>query len=275
VKILDFRKVVSLADFYHLYEVYLKKEFDEKKAYSIIAKTKTSLIRFVLPEWGFPFKLDGNLLPSETIEGLKFMEKISIYQAIYALEAQDKVFDQFGDHVSYASRRVYRSALKKMIVWGRSQDWWTQSVEPVLDGRTPTMVVPQKRVEHWHKLKPKELPSSLSQQLDVLSIYMRTIRQPNLAESSWIRYSRELLGVFGWLCRVKGISLAELSLAHLVPVEAIYDTSAAEQVVGLVREYLEWMRVNIGDKKSTLRFALQAFSYVAEYIHYENTKSFQ
>lgn len=273
MKILYLKKVINLADHYQLYKAHLKSTLDEKKADSEIAKLKTSILRFLLPEWGFILKLNGNLSPSETIEGLKFMEQVSIYQAVHALEAQEKVFERFGDRVSAASKRVYRSALRKMLVWGQSQDWWTQSVEPALDGRTPTMILPQKRVEHWHKLKLKELPPSLNQQLDALSIYMRTVRQPNLAESSWIRYSRELLGAYGWLCRVKGIPLAELSLGHLVPVEAIHDMSAAEQVAALVREYLEWMQVNIGDKKSTLRFALQAFCYVAEYIHYENAKS--
>lgn len=273
MQILSLREVINLADYYRLYESYIKSKLDEKKAYSEIAKLRTSLLRFLLPGWGFVLKVDGNLSPSETIEGLKFMEQIPIYQAVYALEAQGKVFDQFGDRVSSASRRVYRSALKKMLDWGQSQDWWKRSVETVLDGRTPTMLVPRKRVEHWHKLKPKELPSGLSQQLDALSVYMMTLRQPNLAESSWIRYRRELLGVLGWLYRVKGISLAELSLSNLVPVEAIHDIRAAEQVTDLVQEYLEWLQANIGDKKATLRFALQSFSYVAEYIHYEYTKS--
>jgi len=272
MKILDFRKVNDLADFYRLYEGYLRTEFDEEKMYSILAKLKTSLIRYTLPGWDFTLKLDGNLSALETFEGLKFMEKVPIYQAVFALELQATVFERFGDRVSAGSRRVYRCELKKMIDWGRSQDWWTQCVEPVLEGRTPTMMVPKKRVEHWHKLKPKELPASLTQELEDLSLYMRTVRQPNLAESSWIRYSRELLGVFGWLHRVKGISLTALSLSNLVPVEAIHDLNSAQQVADFVREYLEWMRVEIGDKRSTLRFALQSFSYVAEYTYHANTK---
>lgn len=272
MKILHLKKVVNMAEFYLGYEAYLKSRFNKGKAYTEIAKIKTSLLRFVLPEWGFILKVDGNLSPSETIDGLKFMEQIPIHQAVHALETQRKVFDRFGDRVSAASRRVYRSALRKMMDWGRSQEWWTQSVEPTLDGKTPTMLVPQKRVEHWHKLKPKELPPNLSQQLDALSTYMLSVRQPNLAKSSWIRYSRELLGVFGWLYRVKGIPLAELSLTHLVSVEATRDMSAAEQVVDFVREYLQWLRANIGDKNATLRFALHAFTYVAEYIHYETQK---
>jgi len=49
MKILDFRKVNDLADFYRLYEGYLRTEFDEEKMYSILAKLKTSLIRYTLP----------------------------------------------------------------------------------------------------------------------------------------------------------------------------------------------------------------------------------
>lgn len=271
--ILDRKKVINLAVFYHLYESYLESSFAEKQAYGVIAKTKTSIIRFVLPEWGFPLKTEGNLAPCETIEGLKFMEQISIYQAVHALEVQERVFEKFGDRASPASRRVYRSALRKMMNWGRSQDWWKQSVEISPDGRAPSMLVFKKRVEHWHKLKPQEIPPSLSQQLDSFSIYLATLRHPCLNESSCIRFRREVLGVFGWMHRVKGIALVDLSLTELVPFASIYDTSAAERVAAQAEEYIEWMRSNLGGKESTLKFALKAFFLVAEYIHYEHTKT--
>jgi hypothetical protein len=273
MRILYLRKVVSLVDFYQLYESFLKSHFEEKKAEAILSKTKTSLIRYGLPEYGFPLKLEGNLSPSETVEGVKFMEQIPIYQAAYLLEAQERVFTKFGELASPASRRVYRSALRKMIDWGRSQDWWQQSVETSPDGRTPTMLVCKKRVEHWHKLKPEEIPLELSQQLGSFSTYLTTLRQHCLSENSCIRYRREVLGVFGWMYRIKGMALADLSLTDLVPVESIYDLGAAEQVVALAEEYFEWMRANLGGKDSTLRFALQAFLYVAEYVHYEYTKN--
>lgn len=273
MNILEFRKVNNLSDFYLLYADHLEKEFDAKKQYSMLAKLKTSLIRYVLPGWEFPLKLDGNLSALETLEGLKFMEKVPIHQAAFALEVQDAVFDRFGDRVSAASQRVYRCELKKMITWGRSQTWWKQSVETGLNGRTPKMAFHKKRTEHWHKLKPKELPPKLSQELDALSVYVRTLRRLPLAESSWIRYRREILGTLGWLHRVKGMALSELSLSTLVPVAAIHDMRAAEQVGELVQEYLEWLQAQIGDKKATLRFALHSFSYIAEYVHYESTKS--
>lgn len=270
--ILDLRKVVSLADFYRLYKAALKAEFEPKKADAVTAKTKTSLIRYTLPEWGFPSKLDGNLSPLETQEGLKFMETIPICQAVYALEVQERVFDQFGDRASPAARRVYRSALRKMLNWGRLQDWWNQSVETSPDGRTPAMVVFKKRVEHWHKLKSQELVPPLSQQLEHFSIYVTTLRQPCLSASSCTRYRREILGILGWLYRVKGVALADLSLTKLVSVASLHNQSAAEQVVALAAEYLEWMRVNLGGKESTLKFALQAFFYIAEYIHHDYTQ---
>jgi hypothetical protein len=273
MNILSLRKVNNLADFYRLYADNSEKELDVKKQYSMLAKLKTSLIRYVLPGWEFPLKLDGNLSALETLEGLKFMEKVSIHQAAFALEVQDTVFARFGDRVSDASQRVYRCELKKMMVWGQSQSWWKQSVETGLNGRTPTMTIHKKRCEHWHKLKPQELPSELSQELDALSVYMRTLRRPPLAESSWIRYRREILGSFGWLHRVKGVALSELSLSNLVPVAAIHDPRAAEQVSELVQEYLEWLRAHIGDKNATLLFALQSFCYIAEYVNYESTKS--
>lgn len=273
MKILDLKKVISLADFYHLYEAALKDEFEQSKAYSIIAKTKTSIIRYTLPKWGFPSKLDGNLSPLETQEGLKFMKEIPIYQAVHALEVQERVFDRFGDRASPAARRVYRSALRKMMDWGRSQDWWKQSVETSSDGRTPTMLIFKKRVEHWHKLKPQEISSGLNQQLGSLSTYLTTWRQPCLNHSSCFRYRREVLGVLGWMHRVKGVALADLNLTNIVPVAYIHDWDAAKEVVALAEEYLEWMRTNLGGKESTLRFALQAFFYVAEYIHYDYTKN--
>ncbi len=271
--ILNLRKVVSLADFYRLYKAWIEYQFEEEKAKSIIAKTQTGLFRYTLPYYGFPLKLNGNLSFSEMNEGLKFMEEISINQAVYLSEAQEQVFDKFGDRVSSASRRVYRSALKQMLDWGRSQDWWKQSVEISSDSRTPTMLIFKKRVEHWHKLKPQEISSDLSQQLGSFSTYLVTQRQPYLNDSSCIRYRREVLGVLGWMHRVKGVALTDLSLTDIVSVASIHNWDAAKEVVALAEEYLEWMRTNLGGKESTLRFALQAFFYVAEYIHYDYTKN--
>jgi hypothetical protein len=154
MSILSLKKVSTLADFYQLYENYLNLKFEEKKAYSVIAKTKTSLIRFVLPEWGFLLKLDGNLSFAENLEGLNFMKDIPIHQVVYALEVQERVFDKFGDRASPPSRRVYRSALRKMMDWGKSQDWWAQCVTTSDAARAPAMLIFKKRVEHWHNPLP-------------------------------------------------------------------------------------------------------------------------
>lgn len=273
MKILDLRNFTTIGDFYRFYENELEGRFEKEKAYSEKAKIKSSLVRYVLPKWGFPLKLEGNLSSSEMLDGVKFMEQIPIYQAAYLLEAQDEVFEKFGDRISGAIQRNNRSYLRKMVDWGRSQDWWKQSVEITSDGRTPTMMVPKKRVEHWHKLKHKELPPQLRHQLDALGTYMTTVRQPPLNDGSWTRYRREVLGVFGWMHRVKGFPLADLSLAKLVPAESIYNEAVAGEVVALAREYIEWMRANIGGKESTLKFPLQVFFYIAEYVYYEHTKS--
>lgn len=270
--ILKLKKVNNLADLFGLYSAYVRDQFEKNKADSNIAKTKTSIIRYALPEYGFSFKLDGNLSPSEMMEGLKFMEGIPIYQVRHLLEAQEQVFDKFGDRVSPNSRRVYRSALKKMVDWGKSQDWWQQLVETSPDGRTPTMLIRKKRVEHWHKLKSEDISPRLNQQLNKFSTYMTTLRQPCISESSCLRYRREILGALGWLHRFKGKALADLALTDLMPIAAIYDSVTADQVVALVEEYLEWMRANLGGNKSTLRFALQIFFYLAEYIHDEYEK---
>jgi hypothetical protein len=245
MKILDFRRVVNLTDYFRLYECFLQSEYEASKAKLIIAKTKTSLVRFTLHKYGFPLKLDGKLLPSEMIEGLRFMEQIPICQSAYLLEAQEEVFTKFSDQIPSASRRVYRSALKKMIDWGTTQDWWQQSVAKSAVGRTPTMLIFKKRVEHWHKLKPEDISVELSQQLDLLSAYLTTVRQPCLKASSYKRYHREVLGVLGWLHRIKGIAISDLSLTYLVPVASIYDQAVAEQVVMIAEEYLEWMRANL------------------------------
>ncbi|MBD1821117.1 hypothetical protein H6F51_01090 [Cyanobacteria bacterium FACHB-DQ100] len=271
--ILDLRNITNLADFYHRYQDYVKSQFEEKKANSIIAKTNTSLVRYVLPEYGFLLKLDGNLSPAEMLEGLKFMEQVPISQVVHLLETQERVFNRFGERVSPAIRRAYRSTTKIMLDWGKLQDWWKQSVETSSHGRTPTMLIFKKRVEHWHKLKPEELSPSLSQQLSHFSLYCTTLRQPCLSEGSCVRYHREILGVLGWMHRIKGIAVANLSLADLVPVAAVYDQGAAERVATLAQEYLDWMRANLGGKEATLKFALQAFFYLAEYIQDEYTKN--
>lgn len=270
--VLNLKSVTSLADFYRLYERHLSFQFEKEKTYFIIAKTKTSLIRFLLPEWGFPLKLEGNLSPAETMKGLQFMEKIPIYQTAHALEVQERVFDKFGDRVSPASRRVYRSSLRKMITWGQAQDWWQHSVTTSDDSKAPTMLIFKKRVEHWHKLKLEELSIGLSQELDRFSTYLKTLRQPCLNESSCIRFYREVLGILGWLHRVKGVSLAELTLTKLVPTESIHNATVANQVAAQAEEYIEWMRSNLGGKESTLKFALRAFFLIAEYIHHEYAK---
>jgi hypothetical protein len=272
--ILNLRKVVSLADFYRLYTAWIECQFEEEKAKSIIAKTRTGLFRYTLPCYGLPLKLNGNLSSSEINEGLKLMEEIPIYQAVHLLEAQEQVFDKFGDRVSPASQRVYRSALLKMLTWGQSQDWWKQSCETSSDGRTPEMLLFKKRVKHCHKLKPEEISTELSQQIKSFSVYLTTARQRLLSDSSSVRYCREILGILGWMHRVKGVALVDLSLTNLMPIVSMYDQNSAEQIAALAEEYLEWMRANLGGKESTLKFALQAFFYLAEYIHYDYTNNF-
>jgi len=270
MKILELRKVVNLADLYHLYKEQLMVNPDEKKARLKISKLNTSLIRYTLPDHGFPLKLKGNLSAVETIEGLKFLEQIPVYQATQLMEAQERVFDKFGDRISSSIRRVYRSELNNMLTWGKSQEWWTQTVDVSPNGRTPTMLIFKKRVKHWHKLKPEEISPKLSQQLDAFSLFMAKEREPHLSEGSCLRYRRELLGALGWMYRVKGVPLDNLSLSGFIPFAAISNMDQAKQAVVLVEEYLEWMRANLGGKNSTLRIALKAFIYVAEYIHYEH-----
>lgn len=273
MKILDLRKVINISDFYLLYETFLKSNFEKEKADLLIAKAKTSLIRFALPYYGSLLKLNGNLSPSETIEGLEFMQQIPIYQVVHLLNAQEQVFNQFGDRVSPASRRVYRSALKKMLDWGESQDWWKQSIETSSIGKTPKMIICKKRVEHWHKLKPQEISTELSQQLEQFTAYLNTLRQPPLVGSSCIRYRREVLCILGWMYRFKKVALADLNLTNIVPLKAVHDKETAEEVVALAKEYFEWARVNLGDKSSILEFALRTLIYIAEYIHHDYTET--
>jgi hypothetical protein len=258
----------TLFDLYQDYENHLDHK-EAKDAYALKAKLKTALIRYTLPGWGFPMH-QGKATAAQTAEGLEFMKQISLLQVDQALITQEQVFRSMGHDPADPVCRINRSALNKLLEFGRSQPYWNPAVGSEQTETTPRMLVTKKRCKHWHRLNQTDISPTLTAELDALVFFWQFQRQSPLVENTRIRYRREILDILGWLHRVKNVPLSELSLQILIPAQAVHDQETANQVRAMTENYLEWVQLNVSPKFSTQRFAVQTLIYIAEYIEYVN-----
>lgn len=273
MNILEFNQQKTLADLYSLYLEHLRTTYPEVTAKQYIAKLQTAWIRYVLPGWGFPLKLEGNLTPSEVNAGLQFMHTIQLFQVEDALAIQAQVYQQFGDRISASVQRVYRSALQKSLEWGQQQSFWQNAFGNRSQNRAVAMQPPRGRCKSQYRLQRAHRTAVLHQEIEQLYVYWQQIRLPKLSNSSIDRYLKDVENVLGWLHHIQGVSLDDLRLTTVVPKAALQDPHVAQQVAAVAEEYIKWLRTERVAKQSTQMFAFSAFVHITEYLYYVESQS--
>lgn len=268
MNILELHREKKLADFYNAFVEAIKQTAPEKNTKAQIAKLQTGWMRYVLPGWGFPLKLEGNFTPQEVADALQFMQQISLFQADQALDIQEQVFQQFGDRISPEVQRVYRSVVRKSLEWGRQQNFWEISLGSVAKDCAPAMGLPRGTLKPGYSLKKSQYTDTLQQEIDHLCQCWRSVRVINLKEDSIHSYLKDINCLLGWLHYAKAVPIEDLSLVKIIPPKALHDPRAAKEVAELATEYLEWLRVEREHKPSTRLGRLYAFIHITEYIHY-------
>jgi hypothetical protein len=223
------------------YEAMVDQSYPTDKAYEIKAKLKTALRRHTLPGFGWVFV-------KEEPAWRDFMQTLTVQDLSRALAVQAQVLTQLGETVSDDSRRVYRSALKKFVEHAQAQPDYHTALGTQAEHMAPRMHTHKKRQEHWHRLKLKDRPQRVTDELDQFTHYLAYTRSQTpygrtLSESSIQRYRRELWDLLSWLHRFKGEPLATLSLECLVPKSAITDEVGATQVSVLLKSTWTGSRV--------------------------------
>lgn len=261
----------TFGDVYAACEAMVDQSYPANKAYNIKAKLKTALRRYTLPGFGWVFA-------KEETAWLNFMSTLSLQDLSRAVDVQKQVFTQLGETVSEESCRVYRSALKKFVEYAQEQPYYQTALGTKDEKLAPRMHTHKKRQEHWHRLKPKDIPQQVADELDQITYYLRHTRSQTpygetLKESSAKRYRREILDLLSWLHRFRGEPLETLSIERLVPKAAISDEATAAQMAGLVQEYLNWLEHELELAPRGRGLAVKSCIYVAELWEYEqNTR---
>lgn len=270
VPMLELFQQKTFSDVYEDYISEINRQHDQKRAYGIQAKLKTALRRYTLPGFGW----DST---QKTVTWLSFMQTLSLQDIARALEVQEHVYSQFGEALTDTIRRTNRSSLKQFVEYAQAKLYYHTAVGKKEEQVAPRMHTHKKRQEHWHRLKPKDIPRQVKNELDRLQHYLlhqrsQTPYSKNLEESTVKRYLREALDMLSWLYRFKGVPLESLSIERLVPRVAIFDAGEAAKVGHLLREYLEWLKSELGLARRGLSFAARSCSYIAELLEYEQVK---
>jgi hypothetical protein len=247
------------------YEAMLDQSQSAAQAYASKAKLKTALCRQTLPGFGWRATEES---------WTDCMQRLTLQDLSRALEVQEQVVAQSGETVSDDSRRVYRSSLKKFVAYAQEQPDYHTALGTKGEAVAPRMHTHKKRQEHWHRLKPKEIPTRVTDELEQVTRYLGHTRAQTpyggtLVEGMVSRYRRELLDILSWLYRIRGEPLATLSLECLVPKAAITDTAVAAQVAALLHDYLAWLEHDLGLGRSGRAFAIRSCIYLAEFWEYE------
>jgi integrase len=257
----------SLGDVFLLYSSYVEIN-DPARAKGILNQTKTALIRYTLPGWGYPKPIGSKLTQKEAEAGILFMNTVQIEQLSSALKVQLKVFEQLNTLKS--NQRNYKHHLKGMIDWAIEQNWYasTQIVNFKSEGSirnpknsrglrsTSKELIEKDRL--YYALKPSEINNNLQKELDNLYKFLTDEQHPDnqnkaITHVIGVRHINILKRFFGWLYRYKNIPLNSLSFELITPLIHIrYVESrdaarkeaqqAAVKTRTLACEHIKWLR---------------------------------
>ncbi|MBD2028272.1 hypothetical protein [Leptolyngbya sp. FACHB-711] len=237
---------LSLFDVWLRYEAHLQATLPEKKAEVLLAQTRTALLRYTLPGWGFSLSKGQRLTAQEREQGLQFLQQIRLEQLQEAPAFQEKSFEELN--VAGNSRRNYRWALNNFIDWCKQQTW-AASVSWAEEKR----VTPRKREKKGsavdlgathaksrlsYRLPKEQISASLQEELVAFRNFL-TKEEPCVSGHTAQMYEQQVLRLLGWLHQVQGIPLEDLSLETIVPKTSARDEEYASS---LAQAYLQWLQ---------------------------------
>ena len=278
-------KPLSLFDIWSLYEREISATQPQEKAQATLSRTKTALLRYTIPGWGFAMSKGGKLTNWETETALNYMKGISLAQFQAAYQIQQEVFDL--QQVPSNSQRTYRAALKKLLEWCEEQPWWLKSVsiskKRFSSPKKPSKTAIDVRVTN-RKYKNSQgeviqpfkyglgsvdgeiVPKSLQKELDDFKQFRTEANSSystrKVRESTVEQELKQIRLILGWLYRYhyQGISLAKMSLRYIIvetPSESNLDKDTAQQAnsdakytVNLACEYISWLKADPKAKTS-------------------------
>lgn len=272
-------KPLSLFDIWNLYEREISANQPQEKAQATLSRTKTALLRYTIPGWGFAMSKGGKLTNWETETALKYMKGISLTQFQAAYQIQQEVFDL--QQVPSNSQRTYRAALKKLLEWCEEQPWWLKSgsisekrfsspkkqSKTAVDIRVTNRKYKNSQGELIQPFKyglgsvdDETIPKSLQKELDDFKQFRTETNSSHstgkVRESTVKQELKQIKLILGWLYRYhyQGISLAEMSLRYIIvgtPLKSNFDKDIAEQAnndakytMSLACDYILWLKAD-------------------------------
>jgi hypothetical protein len=245
----------SLFDVWKRYSLSVRATQSDEKAHAILSQTKTSLLRYTMPGWGFPVPQKAKLTEWETERGLEAMKQIAVEQLGTALVAQQRVFKE--KNVRHSLMRTYRSALNRLLKWCEEQSWWQKEdgrpipkLTPVKkrQGSATDIRVTQRRykddlgnplIKYKYGLGAVEgdvITERLQAELEAFSAWRTGRLEPRLKRPiSRLSLEKELSRlhlILGWLHRFKGIPTYQLTFEQMMPFVPIEGTADLQKASG-------------------------------------------
>ncbi|MGB3494945.1 MAG: hypothetical protein WBA57_19600 [Elainellaceae cyanobacterium] len=216
----------------NLFEL-LQRAETERDDFSLL---KTALMRYTMPELGGPTVTKGKQVSSLALE---FLKTLSLSELVQAPAKQERYFDRI--QASGSCRRRNRFYLKTLIEWATDNQWIDgssrKSQEPSLNRlRSPVgtrkTYVNEVRSTTLKNVKSFALGTEITDYVDIdgqkvlanrclatdvqgFETYVSTFRSSTDQIQQTLRFLYQL---FGFLHRIQGVPLEQLSLACLVPV---------------------------------------------------------
>jgi hypothetical protein len=253
----------SLFDIWSLYQLETQKSQSKDKASARLSLVKTALIRYTLPGWGFTETTQQRVTAWESYLGIKFMEQVSLAQFSQACEVQKLIFEQ--QEIPTTTRRTYQTALNHLLKWCETQAWWEPyriQQHNFSPQNTSEQISPTPRSRYGlGSVKGDILPANLERELELFREFR--IQQAGVKQSTAEHNLRQVRLVLGWLHRVKGVSLDEISLTKIVPFadldlpaptgESTPAEVAAFASLDLARQYISWLKEDSLEESSKSR----------------------
>lgn len=309
----------SLFDVWVLYQEAIRATQLEQQANATLAQTQTALVRHVLLGLGFPVPKRRKLTNLEIVAALSFGKQVSLEQFSKARYIQQEVFEEL--EVPSNSQRNYRAALNKMLTWCEQQSWWdtvvTSEQQLTLPGKQKRSTVDIQITNRTYKdeqgkplqeykyglgaVSGDEIPQKLLSELDAFKRFRTNPDGSNLKqvvkESTLDKDLKHIRLILGWLYRIRGIPLAELSFKQIVLLvflkpgedqESVRAKAqvAAQQVFELANDYIKWLKASPKAERPEARgrgiesthtedSVLDTFLLVAEFIYRQENESNQ
>jgi hypothetical protein len=257
------KQQLSLLEVWQRYETAVLATQPQPKATALLAQTRTALLRYTLPGWGFPPPKGQRLTAQEATQGLQCLSQVSVAHLQEAAALQEDLFEQL--HVAGNSRRNYRWALHQFLDWCQQQSWfdtntWSEAEQPTprkreKKGSATDVRVTTRKASQAYRLPDAALSASLQQELADLEQYLtdskpseRSQRRTSATIQQTLNQVRRILG---WLHHVEGIAQDALSLHLLVPEtwgqsqqRQLLEPEGTKNSVELVQAYLQWQQAS-------------------------------